>query len=187
VAACAAEAATYPDSAYARLSGRALTAIAPGDSGALNAWIASLPVDRQAAWQTVGRVYDAYHLVLPSAADADALWVVDPATGVAKAVLLDSTGGAITACILSNEDFLAIALGMLSIFCMAVPNFFCLGINVAATGMTVVALFSPHHQFTLTDPLAIILAFRPLQSFGWNAAFGIMVMMIVFENAGCTV
>jgi hypothetical protein len=185
VAACAAEAATYPDSAYARLSGRALTAIAPGDSGALNAWIARLPVDKQAAWQTVGRVYDAYHLVLPSAGDADALWVVDPATGVAKAVLLDSTGGAITACILSNEDLLAIALGMLSIFCMMVPNFACLGINAGAVGMTVAAMFS--HPFNLLDPLAIILAFRPLQTLEFNVGFGMLLIMITFENAGCTV
>jgi hypothetical protein len=76
---------------------------------------------------------------------------------------------------------------MLSIFCMAVPNFFCLGINVAATGMTVVALFSPHHQFTLTDPLAIILAFRPLQTLEFNVGFGMLLIMITFENAGCTV
>jgi hypothetical protein len=186
VAACAAEATTYPDSAYALLSGRALTAIASGDSGTLNAWIAKRPVGKQTAWQTVARVYDSYHLVLPSAGDADAMWVVDPATGLAKAVLLDSSGGAIrTACILSNEDLLAIALGMLSIFCMAVPNFACLGINVAAAGMTAAAMFS--HPFTIADPLAIILAFRPLAGFGWNAAFGILVMMIVFENAGCTV
>jgi len=185
VAACAAEAATYPDSAYARLAGRALTAIASGDGGALNAWIAKVPVNRQAAWQAVTRVYDSYHLVVPSAADADALWVVDPATGVAKAVLLDSTGGAAirTACILSDADFLAIGLGMLSLFCMAVPNFSCVGVNVAAAGMTAVAMFS--HPFNPLDPLAILLAFRPLQSAGMNAAFGIMIMMLVFENAGC--
>jgi len=186
VAACAAEAATYPDSAYALLSGKALTAILSGDSGTLNTWIANLPVDTQAAWQAVTRVYEGYHFVLPRAADAAALWVVDPETGVAKAVLLDSTGGAIrTACLLSAEDYLAIALGMLSIFCMAVPNFACLGINVAAVGMTVAAMFS--HPFTVLDPLAIILAFRPLQSFGFNAGFGMLLIMITFENAGCTI
>jgi len=185
VAACAAEAATFPVSAYGNLSGVALKPIAANDFGARDGWLAGLAPDQLAVWRPALIAYEDFHRLVPSDPKGAAMWVIDPLSGVAKAVLLDGTGGATirTSCLLSNADFLAIALGMLSLLCMAVPNFSCVGVNVGAAGMTAAAMFS--HPFNPLDPLALVLAARPLQSVPMNAAFGIMLMLIVFENAGC--
>ncbi|MGA7988570.1 MAG: hypothetical protein WCB51_09255, partial [Candidatus Dormiibacterota bacterium] len=193
VAACAAEAATYPNSAFSLLSGRTLTPVAAGDYGAINAWLNTVPANRQAAWNAIVRVYDGYHLLLPAAGGVDALWVVDPNTGVAKAVLLDSTGGGVItmACKYDAFDQLAIAIAMLSIMCsfggsVAFP-FFCVGINAAAGAMAAAALFvSPSHADAGTPyGLAMFAASPYLDAFpNFSGGVGIILLLITLQ-AGC--
>lgn len=192
VAACAAEAVTYGDSAFSRLSGRTLTPIVVGDYGALNAWLNSVPADRQAAWSAIVHVYDSYHLLVPGAGAVDALWVVDPNTGVAKAVLLDSTGGGVItmACKYDAFDQLAIAIALLSIMCAygaAAFPFFCVGINAAAGAMAAAAMFvSPSHADAGTPYSLGLFAISPyLEEFpGFNAGVGIILLLITLQ-AGC--
>ena len=193
VAACAAEAATYGDSAFSRLSGRTLTLIAAGDYGTLNTWLNSVPADRKAAWTAIVRVYDGYHLLVPAAGAVDALWVVDPITGVAKAVLLDSTGGLVIkmACQYDSFDQLAIAIALLSIMCgfggSVVFPFFCVGINAAAGAMAAAALFvSPKHADAGTPYSLGLFAISPyLDPFPmFNAGVGIILLLITLQ-AGC--
>ncbi len=191
VAACGAEAATYADSAYTRLSGRALTALAVGDYSGQNAWVNTVPPDRQAAWNAIFRVYDAHHLVVPSAGAVDALWVVDPVTGVAKAVLLDSTGGAILTggCKLDAFDAEALVIAELALFCSAegvLFLIFCAGINVAASGMCVIALFNGHAD--LGTPLGAIQPWLGLGEAGLgglDAALGMILIALTLASAGC--
>ncbi len=191
VAASAAEAATYTDSAYGRLSGHALKALAVSDYGGQNAWLNSLPPDRQAAWNAIFRVYDSYHLLVPAAGEVDALWVVDPITGVAKAVLLDSTGGAILTggCHLDAFDAEALVIAELALFCSAEGAFFpifCAGINTAASGMCVVALFNGH-----ADPGTPLGAIQPWLGLGeaglggMDVALGMILLALTLSSAGC--
>jgi hypothetical protein len=98
-------------------------------------------------WRELTRLYDDHHLVVPAGGAADAMWVVDPRTGVAKAVLLDSTGGGALReeCNPSPEDDMALLLATLSILCStpmaAGLSYYCVGINVSAAGMCVVQIF----------------------------------------------
>jgi len=191
----AAEAATYADSAYRRLAGRPLTGIQAGDSPSFNEWLKNVPATQQPAWTAISRVYDNYHLVLPDAADANALWVVDPATGAAKAVLLDSTGGAIGKeegsghCHIDAFDAEALELAILALACSAVGAefpIFCNGINTAASGMCVIALFNGHAD--LGTPMGAIQPWLGLgeAGLGWlDVSIGMMLILITLSSAGC--
>jgi hypothetical protein len=191
VAACAAEAATYPDTAYARLSGRPLTPIPEGDYAGFSAWLKTVPPDRLASWNAIYRVYENYHLLAPDAGAVDALWVVDPITGVAKAVLLDSTGGGFVTKNCHPSDFakLALIVAELCLICAAVAEVYpiwCAGINTAGSGMCVVALFN--NEADIGTPLGAILPWLNLGEAGFagfEAALGVMLMALTLAAEGC--
>jgi hypothetical protein len=191
VAQCAAEAATLSDSAYSRLEGVALTAAVVGDYTTRNKWLQTVPATRLATWTEILRVYDAYHLVLPAAGAADAMWVVDPNTGVAKAVMLDSTGGGLlTACKMDGFDQEALTIAFLAVFCSSGGEFFfpffCVGINVAASAYCVIALFN-HHADKGT-PFGAIQPWLGLGKAGLEAvdiSVGVMLILITLSSAGC--
>ncbi len=196
VAACAAEAATFPVSAYANLSGAALKPIVANDFAARDAWLATLAPDQLAAWRPVIVAYDDFHRLVPADPTAAAMWVVDPFSGVAKAVLLDSTGGAMirTACNTDAFDQLAMAIAMLSVMCSfggaALFPFYCIGIQVAAVGLTVAAFFKiggkKHDDIGSPFSLALGLAGLLGQSFlGLEGPIGI-ILMIVTMQAACS-
>ncbi len=194
VAMSAAEAASYPDSAYRRLSGQSLTAIQAGDRPSFAAWLKNVPAARQAAWTAVQRVYDDYHLVLPNGGGSDALWVVDTQTGAAKAVLLDSSGGAVGQegghCHIEDAfDAEAIEIAVLALACSGSGEqwpFFCNGINTAASGMCVIALFKG--KADLGTPAGAIQPWLGLgeAGLGWlDAAIGMYLLLITLSSAGC--
>src|SRR5258708_10664382 len=167
VAACAAEAATYPDTAYARLSGHPLIAIASGDYAGFSAWLKTVPSARLAAWNSIYGVYENYHLLVPAAGAVEALWVVDPTTGVAKAVLLDSTGGGVLAksCHLSGFAALALYIAELCLICSAVAKLspFCgIEINTLVSLICLIALFTG--EAAIWTPLG---PFLPRRQLGW--------------------
>ncbi len=147
VAASAAEAATFDDSAYQRLSGRRLQSLAVGDLGAFNSFINTVPTGNQARWTAVLRKYEDFHRLVPAGATSEALWIVAPDTGVAKAILLDGTGGAFSVheCELSGEDIFSLILSAIGLICTiggpAINPWFCLGVTVLSVVMTVVVIF----------------------------------------------
>ena len=194
VAACAAEAETYPVSAYAALSGASLKPIAANDFAAREAWLTSLTADQQATWRPVLVAYDDFHRLVPADGKAGAMWVVGPDTGVAKAVLLDGTGGAMirTACKYDAFDSFALTIAMLSVMCSfggaALFPFWCIGINVVAVGLTVLAYYDINgHKHA--DPGtafggALSLAGLLGQSFlGLEGPIGIILMLITIQGA----
>jgi hypothetical protein len=189
VAASAAEAQVMDDSAYRRLSGRQLIAIPLGDFGGYHAYIDSLPAEKRLTWQTVLATYGDVHFVAPVGGVGDAFWVIDPPTGITKAVLLDGTGGGLirAGCHFSATDELAMTLSMLSILCGASPDVFpvvCLGITTASVAMTVAGLFDPN-----SDPGtpfgAAAGVFNPLgkQFAGLNAAIGVALILVTIQSS----
>ena len=189
VAANVTEAAAFGDTAYSRLSGRKLTALANGDYAGWNAFLKTVPAEKLTAWNAMSRVYADYHVIAAAAGAGDALWVIDPASGVAKAVLLDGTGGGLahSACTFNGFDYLAITLATLSIICGAggaeVFPLYCVGINAAAAVMAAASLFN-HHSDTGTLFGLGMSIFNPLGA-GGSTAVGIMLLMITYQQAGC--
>lgn len=197
VQASAAEAASYPQSAYRRLSGQRLTGIHAGDGSALAAWLKALPAEGQAAWSRIFRVYEDYHLALPADAATGAFWAIRPATGVAHAVLLDGTGGATGSegggeggkCHISGEDGEALALAAMALECSAAGEewpFFCNGVNTAASGMCVIQLFEGKGD--IGTPVGAIQPWVGLgeAGLGWlDAAIGMMLILITLSEAKC--
>ncbi len=192
VAQCAAEAATLSDSAYARLAGVQLTAVVSGDYSTLNKWLTTVPADRLTAWTEIARLYDGYHLLVPTGGAIDALWVVDPNTGVAKAVMPDSTGGGfLTArCKLEGFDQEALVIAFLALFCSAGGEFFfpfwCVGINVTASAYCVIALFN-HHADKGT-PFGAIQPWLGLGRAGFGGldiSVGVMLILLTLSAADC--
>ena len=192
VAACAAEAASMDDSAYVRLAGRKLGALPIADLGARDAFYKTVPPDRVDAWIAMSAIYWDRHLVVPQAGAGEAFWVVDPDSGVSKAVLLDGTGGAriATKCHFSPYAEVAITLSMLSIMCGYAPEVFpfvCLGITTAATAMTVASLFVPGEADAGTPFGAGAGVFNPLGGgfAGLNAAIGVALLIVTIQ-ASCS-
>jgi hypothetical protein len=192
IGASAGEGAAFSDSAYTRLSGRHLISLVSGDYAGQNNFLKTVPPTRLAAWQAILRIYDGYHIFAPDAGGAEACWVVDPATGVAKSVLLDSTGGGLihTACNLEGIDQLAIALATLAVICGAggeeIYPFFCVGVNTAATGMAAALSFSAKHRDVGTPFSLLIGIFNPMGGMaGLNTAVGVMLIIITYQAAGC--
>jgi hypothetical protein len=192
VAQCAAEAATLSDSAYKRLEGVPLTAVASGDYAGLNTWMKTVPAEKLAAWIEIARVYDGYHLLLPAGGGVDALWVVDPRTGVAKAAMLDSTGGGflMAECKLDGFAQEALTIAFLALFCSSGGEFFfplwCVGINVVATLYCVIALFNGHAD--VGTPFGAIQPWVGLGRAGLEAvdiSVGVMLILITLSDAGC--
>ncbi|HVC77489.1 MAG TPA: hypothetical protein VND96_13335 [Candidatus Micrarchaeaceae archaeon] len=191
VAWSAAEAATVADSAYGRLSNVKLTGLARDDPGGLNNWLKTVPPEKLAAWTAITHVYTDYHLVVPVAGGADALWVVDPATGVSKAVMLDSTGGGILAgnCHLDGFDYEALAIAELAMACSIVSSdfpIFCAGINTAASGMCVIAIFNGHAD--LGTPFGAIQPWLGLGEAGMQGldfSIGFALILLTLSSAGC--
>jgi hypothetical protein len=115
--------------------------------------------------------------------------VVDPATGVSTAVLLDSSGGAmvLVGCHPSAFDNLALSVAMLSIFCSLSPagySFYCVGINTLAVGLAVIALFDPELR-DFGTPYSIALPFIGLGEAGLGgieASIGVMLMLITMQG-----
>jgi hypothetical protein len=147
LAASAAEASAFEDSAYERLAGRRLVALPVADFGAYNSFFATVPAEKQVRWKTALRMYGDQHVVAPAGAAVDAFWVVEPDTGVGKAVLLDGTGGAYTIleCDLSGPDIFSLVLSVLGLICTvggaAINPWFCLGVTVASVIVTVVIIY----------------------------------------------
>jgi hypothetical protein len=189
VGASVAEAATFADSAYRRLAGKELTALPVGDFAANNTFLNTVPANKLDAWTVMTRIYNDHHLIVPAAGGGDAFWIVDPDSGAAKAVLLDGTGGAMIhqTCHFDSFDELALEIAMLSVMCgyagAAFP-FACLGINSAATAMTVTALFTDHADPGSPFGAAYGFAF-PLGSGvpGLDATVGIMLILVTLQKA----
>jgi len=176
------------------VSGQGLVGIEAGDLQAFDAWLKTVPQSRQPAWSPIARVYDGVHLALPVAGGADALWVVDPHTGVGKAVLLDSTGGGIGTegggkCHISGEDGEALALAAMSLECAAAGEewpLFCTSVNTMASGMCVIQLFEGKGD--LGTPIGAIQPWLGLgeAGLGWlDAAIGMCLIMITLSSANC--
>ena len=188
VAQSVAEAGIFDDSALTRLSGRSLQAIVNGDYPATNAFLNSVPAARRDAWDAILRLYGDYHVIVPAAGSAEALWVVDPASGVTKAVLLDSTGGAILRCEGDTGELtMATTLALLAIACSLVDKiypFWCIGINVSASGMCVVQLFDGSADFTTLPSLW--LTWKPLTDYApGNASVGLLLLVLSLAVANC--
>lgn len=189
VAACAAEAATFDDSAYERLSGRSLTALPAGDLGAHLAFLKTVPAERLDSWKSMASIYEDFHLVVAAAGAGDAFWAVDPVSGATKAVLLDGTGGAVirSGCNFSATDQMALTLSMLSIMCAAAEDVFpviCLGINTADVAMTVAGLFDPSADAG-TPFGAALGVFNPLgKAFGGlSATIGVALILVTIQSS----
>ena len=194
VAMAGAEAATYADSAYKRLSGQRLTAVVAGDGPALAAWLKAVPAAGQAAWSALFRVYADYHLALPADASAAALWAISPTTGVAHAVLLDGSGGGEGGggggkCHISGEDGEALALAAMALECSAAGEewpIFCTSVNTMASGMCVIQLFEGKGDYG--TPVGAIQPWLGLgeAGLGWlDAQIGMMLMLITLSEANC--
>ncbi|HEV2218095.1 MAG TPA: hypothetical protein VGV88_11040 [Candidatus Dormibacteraeota bacterium] len=192
VAQCANEAATFADTAYSRLSGVAMVGIQNNDYGHLNDWLKTVPAEKLQSWNAIARVYIGdQHLVVPANGAADALWVVDPHTGVAKAVLLDSTGGGFLAlgCKLSGFDSFALQVAMVAVMCSfaaAVFPFFCVGVNVLATECCVITIFEggadPGTPFSAVQPW---LGLGEAGLAGLDAALGVGFILITLIDHKC--
>ena len=189
-----AESLVLPVSAYDRLSGRSLLAISSGDYAAINTYMASVPPSKAAAWNAAFKLYADFAVAVPHAGEVDALWVVEPATGAVKAVLLDGTGGATIrgdGCHLSAEDGLALAIAVLAMICSVMPaglSYYCAGVNVAATGMCVVQLFDGSYDmgtpFSLYIGLANPFGTTPLGKAS-AAGFSLALILLTLASAGC--
>jgi hypothetical protein len=191
-AASAAEAFAFDDSAYGRMSGRRLLALPVADLGARNAFYKTVPPEKVSAWTAMSAIYWNYHMVVPAGGDGDAFWLVDPDTGMSKAVLLDGTGGGrmSTGCHFSPFAEMAITLSMLSIMCSLNPEFLpfaCLGVTTAATAMTVASLFVPGEADAGTPFGAALGVINPLGAgFGaLNAAIGVALILVTIQ-ASCS-
>ncbi|HLQ61527.1 MAG TPA: hypothetical protein VK131_06675 [Candidatus Acidoferrales bacterium] len=199
VAASAAEAMTFEDSAYRRLAGRRLLAIPVSDFGAYNAFMNGLPADRQDIWKRSLRMYGDKHVLVPAAGDADAFWVVEPYTGVTKAVLLDGTGGGFTTmeCDLGLIDYANLILGLFGLACgIAAPTgaagaFACLGVTVASIILTVVALFiedpsngKPYGGFTAVWGASNPLVKRPTVGARFGVAGVVLLLTLLALECG---
>ena len=191
-AASAAEALAFDDSAYRRLSGRRLLALPAADLAARGVFFKTVSPDKADQWTAMSAIYWNYHIVVPAGGEGDAFWLVDPDTGMSKAVLLDGTGGAriITGCNFSPFANMAITLSMLSIMCSLNPEFLpfaCLGVTVAATGMTVASLFVPGEADAGTPFGAALGVINPLGAgFGaLNAAIGVALILVTIQ-ASCS-
>ncbi|HEV2035171.1 MAG TPA: hypothetical protein VGU71_13395 [Candidatus Dormibacteraeota bacterium] len=193
VAACAAEAATFDDSAYRRLSGRPLTALTVGDLAARTAFLNAVAPDKLDSWKAMTFIYEDFHLLVPAAGGGDAFWIVDPGSGAAKAMLLDGAGGAriLTGCKVSTYGKIAMTLSMLSIYCgtleqSGATSLQCIGINNAAIAMTVAALFIPGEADAGTPFGAALGLFNPLGSGGaLNGALGVALILVTMQ-ASCS-
>ncbi len=193
IGASEAEAATFADSAYKRLSGRQLTALASGDGAAITAFLKTVPAAKLDAWAAMARVYQDFHLLVPVAGGADAFWAVDQDSGAAKAVLLDGTGGGVilTACHYDDFDQAAIALAMLSIMCAyggAIYPLFCTGINAASAAMCAAAQFVYTTHRDAGTPyglgVGVLGAIGSLDAFpNFSAAVGVVLLLITLQKA----
>ena len=193
VAACAAEAATFPDSAYQRLGGVALMVLKANDYGARDAWLAGLTADVAAMWRPTILAYDDYHRLVPKDGKVQALWVVDPDSGVSKAVLLDGTGGAMLrqACHFDATDQLALSIAFIAVLCsFGLPfPFFCLGINALAVALAVASYFKGEGGKRHNDigtPFGIGLPFAGLGGAGFGGlegGIGIVLILVTIQNA----
>lgn len=192
VAECANEAGAVPDTAYARLAGVPVKGIAQDDFAGLNSWLGTVPAEKLLQWKELIRVYDGYHLVVPAGGAADAMWVVDRNTGVAKAVLLDSTGGGIlrAECNPSPEDDMALLLADLSIMCStpmaAGLAYYCVGINTAAAAMCVVQIFDKSAD--IGTPFGFIAGVAGLRGAIPPVAgfyIGVVLLLITVGSMGC--
>ncbi|HKV87340.1 MAG TPA: hypothetical protein VJT78_05025 [Candidatus Dormibacteraeota bacterium] len=188
---CANEAATFTDTAYTRLSGVQLIGIQNDDFGGLANWLKTVPAEKLETWKEVTGAYGDYHLVLPAAGAADAFWAVHREMGVAKAVLLDSTGGGFVraACHMSNSDSFALQVAIIAIMCSfaaAVFPFFCLGINTLASVLCVAAIFNheadPGTPFSAAQPW---LGLAEAGFAGLDAAMGVGFVLITLIDKGC--
>jgi hypothetical protein len=191
IGASQAEAATFDDSAYARLSGRGLTALAANDFSAYNEFFKTVPPARLALWKAMTRIYSDLHMVVPQAGAADAFWAVDPGTGAAKAVLLDGTGGAIVreTCTYDGEFAMSLMLALLSIMCTETGElyaYYCTGINTAATGMCVVQIFEGKATLPATPLSLWVGIFKPFPKNLWfNRSVGVILLLLTLSDA-CT-
>jgi hypothetical protein len=140
--AAAAEAANFDSSAFSSLVGRPLTFLPASDVGPWNTFVSGLPAAAQPAWQAVLNTTfytSTLHAVVPTGATTAAFWVVDTKTGAVTAVLLDGSGGALSAdggteCAphVASEaeewiDTLNLVLALLTSACIGLGGFFCLG------------------------------------------------------------
>ena len=188
---CANEAATFADSAYARLSGVSLVGFQNSDYAGIGNWLKTVPAAKLQTWTAVTRVYQDYHLVMPANGAADALWVVHPQTGVAKAVLLDSTGGAVLAlgCHLTSFDTFALEVAMVSVMCSFAAEFFpffCIGINTEASVCCVVTIFEGAAD--IGTPLGAVQPWLGLGEAGLaglDAALGVGTILITLIDHKC--
>ncbi len=193
LAASLAEGEAFLDSAFGRLSGKALRGLTSGDYSALNEFLKSVPADKADAWRAVTTVYGDYNLAVPAGGSADALWVVDPNTAVAKAVLLDGTGGGIAAlpahCNPTGEDALALLIATLSLICLYAPqglSYYCVGVNAVASLMCVIQLFDGSSDPGTPISLWMGLA-DPMKNFskGAKASVAIMLILLTLANSNC--
>ncbi|MGW6282631.1 hypothetical protein [Kribbella sp. NPDC055071] len=140
VGASVAEAATFDDSAFNRVSGQKLTPILTGDADKTAAFLATVPAAGKSAWSTVLGAYQDKLVLVPAAGTGGALWVVDPTSGATTAVLLDGTGGALDSCPKLNKwDVLNLIVGVGGLACTlgAVVNpLFCVGMTVFSIAFT---------------------------------------------------
>lgn len=189
VAACAGEAAAFDDSAFRRLSGRSLITLPKDDNAARAAFHRTVPAAKLDAWARMSTVYSEKHLLVPAGGAVDALWVVDPDTGASKPVLLDGTGGAVvrSGCHFSPFAEMAITLSMLAAACDLSGESGCLGIDTAATAMTVAALFIPGEADAGT-PFGAMLGTFSFFGGGFGALGGAIgiALIIVTIQASCS-
>ena len=193
LAASLAEGDAFLDSALGRLSGKALRGLVPADVAGLSDFLKSVPAERLDAWRAVTTLYADYNLVVPAGGAADALWVVDPNTAVAKAVLLDGTGGGIATlpahCNPSGEDALALLIAVLSLICIYAPepySYYCVGINAVASLMCVIQIFDGSSDPGTPISLWMGLA-DPMKNFskGAKASVAIMLILLTLANSNC--
>jgi hypothetical protein len=156
----------FPGSAYARLLGKPLTAVAPGVSLPPDELLASLdPVAAEMFTQTM-RTYVSYYRLLPTGGAPDAFWVVDPPTGTATAILPDGSGGVCTTVDCQQLiQALNLALLLTGLGCtlggadaVGGPAFYmsCVGLTVAAIATTAAGLFPPFGGVNEMTPYGVM-------------------------------
>jgi hypothetical protein len=149
--AAALEAVAFDTSAFSQLVGKPLATLAQGDSAASEAFLQTVPAAQQPSWQTVLDEYAYFHVLAPTGGAVPALWVIDPATGAATAVLLDGSGGALAvyaSCdpLSQNEKILLVVntlLTLASLACLFPINvYFCLGATTLGIFFTVYGILA---------------------------------------------